>query len=105
MGSRSLSEVMALRGSSLGPQGQLSPGAVGARQTLEIGSSLSPTQAVTQEAAQAMRLPPTQAFSPGAVAALAEAIAAPVNVGVELEGQAEEQPMARRRPRSPRTTI
>ena len=96
---------MALRGGPPGPRGQLSPGAVAALQTLEVGSSLSPTQAVTQEAALAIRLPPTQAFSPGAVAALAEAIAAPVIVGGEAEGQAEEQQMARRRSRSPRTTI
>ena len=74
-------------------------------QALEVGSSLSPTQAVTQEAALALRLAPTQAFSPEAVAALAEAIAVPVNVAGELEGQAEERPTARRRSRSLRTTI
>ena len=72
-------------------------------ESMDLGALVSPTQAMTQEAALA--LAPAQAFSPAVVAALAGSIAVPANIGGELEDQAEERSVARRRSRSPRTTI
>ena len=66
------------------------------------GGGPSPTQPVAEGGAQGP-LALTQAFAPGAAAALAEALAVPV--GGNPEGLVEAQPAARARSRSPRVII